>query len=144
MWELDHKESRVPNNWCFWTVVLEKTFENPLDYKESKPVNCKGSQSWIFIGKTDVEAEAPIIWPPNFFHSLEKILKLGKIEGRMRRGQQKMRWFNDITDSMDMHLSNLQEFVMDREASRVVVHGVTKSMIWLNDWTEVMIQQSPF
>ena len=65
MWELDHKESWVPKNWCFWTVVLEKTLENPLDCKEIKPINPKGNQSWIFTGRTDAEAEAPIIWPPD-------------------------------------------------------------------------------
>ena len=99
MWELDHKEGWVPMNWCFWTVVLEKTFESPLDCKEIKPVNPKGNQPWIFIGRTDAEAAAPILWPPMWrADPLEKTLMLGKIEGR-RRGQQRMRWLDGITSS---------------------------------------------
>ena len=88
MWELDHKESWAPKNWCFWTVVLEKTLENPLDYKEIQPVNPKKSQSWIFIGRTDAEAEAPVLWPPDAKNwSLGRNLILGKSEGRRTRGQ---------------------------------------------------------
>ena len=91
MWELDHKESWVPKNWCFWTVVLEKTLKSPLDCKEIKPVHPKGNQSWTFIGGTDAEVEAPILWPLMWRpDSLEKTLMLGKIEGR-RRGWQRMR-----------------------------------------------------
>ena len=101
MWELDHKESWVLKNWCFQTSVLEKTLESPLDCKEIKPVHPKGNQSWIFIGRTDAEAETPILWPPDAADSLEKTLMLGKIEGRRRRGQQRMRWLDGITDSMD-------------------------------------------
>ena len=107
MWELDYKESWVLKNWCFWTVVLEKTLESPLDCKEIKPVNPEGNQSWIFIGRTDAEAEAqaPILWPPDARNgSLEKTLMLGKTEGRRRRGWQRMRWLDGITDSMDMSL----------------------------------------
>ena len=92
MWELDYKESWVPKNWCFWTVVLEKTLESPLDSKEIKPVHPKGNQLWIFIWRTDAEVEALILWPPdvkNWF--IEKTLMLGKIEGRRKRGQQRMR-----------------------------------------------------
>ena len=92
MWDLDYKESWVLKNWCFWTVVLEKTLESPLDCKEMKPVNPKGNQSWIFIGRTDTEAETPILWPPdlkNWF--IGKSLMLGNIEGRRRRWQQRMR-----------------------------------------------------
>ena len=89
MWELDYKESWVPKNWCFWTVVLEKTLENPLDCKEVQPVDPKGNQSWIFIGRTDAEAETPIIWPPDVKNwPFEKTLMLGKIEGRRRRARQ--------------------------------------------------------
>ena len=93
MWELDYKESWAPNNWCFWTVLLEKTLQSPLDCKEIQPVHPKGNQSWLFIERTDIEAETPI-----FGHlmqrtdSLEKTLMLGKIEGRRRRGWQRMRW----------------------------------------------------
>ena len=103
MWELDYKESWAPKNWCFWTVVLEKTSESPLDCKEIQPVNPKGNQTWIFIGRTDPEAETPILWPPDgHTDSFEKVLMLGKIEGG-RRGWE-MRWLDDITNSMDMSL----------------------------------------
>ena len=103
MWELDYKESWAPKNWCFWAVVLEKTCASPLDCKEIKPVHPKGNQSWTFIGRTDAEAEVPILWPPDAKNWLmEKTLMLGKIEGRRRRGQQGMKWLDGITDSMDM------------------------------------------
>ena len=116
MWELDHKEGWAPNNWCFWTVVLEKTLESLLDCKEISPVNLKGNQSWIFIGRTDAEAEAPLLWPPNakcWF--IWKAPNAGKIEGK-RRGWQRMRWLNSITNWMDRNLSKLHETVEDRGA----------------------------
>ena len=138
MWELDCKESWAPNNWYFWTVVLEKTFESPLDCKEIKPVNPKGNQSWVFIAKSDDLAEAPILFPPNAKNWLiGKDPDAGKDWRQKRRGWQRMRWLDDITDSKDMSLSRLQELVMHREACHAVVHGVTNSWTWLSSWTEL-------
>ena len=137
MWELGYKESWAPKNWCFWTMVLEKTLESPLDCKEIQSVNLKGNQSWIFIGRTDAEAETLIFghlmrWTGSF----EKALMLGKIEGRRRRSQQRMRWLDGITDVMDMSLSRLQELVMEGSLS-CCSPWVAKSRAWLRDWTEL-------
>ena len=136
MWELNYKESWVLENWCFWTVVLEKTPEYSLDSKEIQPVHPKGNQSWIFIGRTDVEAETPVLWPPDGKNWL--IWKVPDT-GKDWRGCQKIRWFDDVNSSMDMSFSKLQELVTDREAWSAAVHGVAKSRIWLSDWTELKI-----
>ena len=116
MWELDHKEGWMPKNWHFWTMVLEKTLESPLDHKEIKSVNLKGNQSWLLTGWTDAEAEAPILWRlMGRVDSSEKTLMLLKTKSK-RRGWQRMNKFDGITDSMYMSLSKLQEIVNDKEA----------------------------
>ena len=138
MWELDYKESWALKKLCFWTVVLEKTLESPLDCKEIQPVPPKGDQSWVFIGRTDFEAETPILWPPDAKSWLIwKDPDAGKDLRAGGEGDDRMRRLHGITDSMHMGLGGLRELVMNREAWRAAVHGVTKNRTWLSNWTEL-------
>ena len=141
MWELDHKESWMTKNWCFWIAGLEKTLESPLGSKEIKPVNLKGNQPWIFIGRTDAEAEAPIHWPPD-----EKSQLIGKDTdvGKNWRQEEKgttedemVGWHHQLNG---LHLSKLQEIVKDREAWWAAVQAVIKSQTQLSNWTTTTIK----
>jgi len=144
MWELDCEESRVLKNWCLWTVVLEKTLESPLDCKEIQPVDSKGDQPWVFFGRNDAKAETPVLWPPHMKCWLTgKDPFAGRIGSRRRRGRQRTRWLDGITNSMDVNLSELREMLMDREVWHAVIHGVAKNWTPLSDWTE-LVWTEPF
>ena len=145
MWELDYKESWVLKNWCFWTVVLEKTLESPLDCKEIQPVHSKGYQSWVFIGRTDVETETPILWPPDAKSRLIwKDPDAGKVGGQEEKGMTEdemvggHHWLNGYGFGWTPGVGDGQGGLA------TVVHGVAKSRTQLSDWTELKVLQTMF
>ena len=138
MWELDCEEDWAPKNCCFWTVVLEKTLESPLNCKEIQPVHSEGDQPWDFFGRSDAKAEAPVLWPP---HPKSWVFGQDNVAGRdwgqEEKGTTQDEMAGIITDSMDVSLSELREMVMDREAWRDAIHGVANSRTRLSNWTEL-------
>ena len=143
MWELHYKESWAPKNWCFWTVVMEKTLESPLDCKEIQPVHTKGDQAWVFIGRTAAEAETPILWPPDVKSWLTgKDPDAGKGWGQEEKGTTEdeiVGWHHRLNGH---GFGGLQELVMDREVWRAAVHGAAKSRTQLSYWTDWMTRRA--
>ena len=136
LWELDHKESRMPKNWCFQTVVLERTPESPLDSKKIKPVNLRGDQPWTYTGRTDAEAEAPVFSSSDANRLLiGKVSDAGKDWGQKEKRASEDEMVDSITYAMNMNLGKLWEMVRDREAWSAAVYGVAKSQTWLGGWT---------
>ena len=141
MWELDHKESWAPKNWCFWAVVLEKTLESPLDCKEIQPDHLKGNRSQMFIGRTDVEAETTIFWAPDMKNWLiwkdPDVGKGWRQEEKRKTEDEMVGWHHWLEGH---EFEQLQELVMDREAWRAAVYGVTRSWTWVSNWTEFLYE----
>ena len=135
-WTIKKAEHQIIDAFELW--CWKRLLESPLDCKEIQPINPKGNQFWIFIGRTDAEAEASILWPLNVNWLIEKTLMLGKVEGRRIRGWQRMRWLDGITDLTDMNLSKLLELVMDREVWHPIVYGL-QSRTQLSNWTELIL-----
>ena len=143
MWELDHKEGWALKNWCFWAVVLEKTLESPLDCKEIQPVHPNGDQSWIFIRKTDAEAETPILWPPDAKRwFIRKDPDSGKDWTQDKKGTTEDEMVGWHPWLIGQEFQQAPETVKDREAWQAAICGITKSWTWLSDWTRTTMNDA--